>query len=451
MKILANKIPKKVKKLSQKIINRGFDCFLVGGCVRDLILKRPVKDWDITTNATPNDLKKIFKNESLIDVNSSLGTLIVNGIEITTFRKDGKYSNNRRPNKVQWAKTLNEDIKRRDLTINGLAIDLNGNVIDLVGGLSDIKNKKIKCIGNPNERFKEDALRILRAIRFSSVLDFNWDFNTLLAAKKNKNLLKTISKERIREELNKLICGKNFYGVGLLFKDVFFAAIPKLSELDVEHNNPHHYLDVYGHTLLCVQNVQSNDYIDKMAALLHDIGKKQCKSIDCVTYYNHFYGHADKSVEIARQILNELKYSNEDKNKILWLIKQHHYNFNNNIRSLKKWLFKIPHQWDKWEMLNRLLILKKADREAVSNIDNEDNYDEVIKSMTQKIINEDNVFKIKDLEVDGYDVIKFGFKGKEIGIILKDLLNKVIDHKIPNKRERLLNEIGKKNKKVRKA
>ena len=446
MNNLQNKIPQKVKKLCQKIINHGFECFLVGGCVRDLILKKNIKDWDVATNATPNQLKNIFKNEVLIDVNSSLGTLIVNGIEITTFRKDGTYSNKRRPDNVIWAGSLKEDVLRRDLTINGLAMDLKGNIIDLVGGLKDINDKIIRCIGNPDKRFQEDALRILRAIRFASVLGFDCDLNTLISIKRNKYLLQIISKERIREELNKIVCGKDFYKVGLLYKDILFTAVPGLSELDVEHNNHHHFLDVYEHTLLCVVNVKSNQYIDKIAALLHDLGKKQSKTIDNVTHENHFYNHAIKSVEIARNILNTLRYSNQDKNKILWLVKEHGHLFVNSIKVFKRWWATIPNKFDKWEMLNRLLLLRQADRSAVVNTTFSDMSDEQVRAIAKQIITKDNALTIKDLTVDGYDVMKYGFNGKEIGIILHKLLNRIIASEITNDREFLLHEIVKLSK-----
>ena len=306
--------------------SNGFEAFLIGGSVRDYIMGLPIGDIDITTKATPQQVKKVFKDFRVIETGIKHGTVTVlidnEPLEITTYRSEGTYSDNRHPDEVVFSEKLSDDVVRRDFTMNAIAYDFSTGFCDLVGGMNDIKNHTIRCIGNAETRFREDALRILRALRFSSVLAFGIEENTKDAIHNCKDLLKNISAERIREEFTKLICGKNAYNVLQEFSDVISVFIPEIiSCVGFEQQNRHHCYDVYTHTLKAVEKSRPDEII-RLSLFFHDIGKPSVAHFD-ERGEQHYYGHPKKSAELTEKIMTRLRFDNETKNKVLTLVSLH--------------------------------------------------------------------------------------------------------------------------------
>ena len=303
------KLTKGSKEVIKKLNNANFKGYVVGGTCRDHILNRPVTDVDVTTNATPEQILEVFKEYKIYETGLKHGTVTVNVdgemIEITTFRKDGDYLNNRRPVVVEFVDDLKEDLLRRDFTINAICYNEEEGFIDLFGGLEDCKNKIIRAVGNADDRFCEDALRILRALRFCSTLSFKIEEKTSKAIIKNRHLLNNISKERIYVELTKILLGDNVEQVLLEYKQVFFTLFPSLEKCDgFDQKSKFHAYDVFTHIVKSVALAEKDKNV-RLALLFHDIEKPSCFSIDD-NGVGHFYGHQEKSANLAREILNDL-------------------------------------------------------------------------------------------------------------------------------------------------
>lgn len=330
-------IPTEVKKIVRILENKGFQAFVVGGCVRDLILGVEPNDWDIATNANPKQLEKIFPKS--FNVNK-FGTVTVltsskkenlKEIEITTFRTEEKYTDKRHPDKVKWAKTIEEDLSRRDFTVNAIALKIKNNeLIDPFRGQIDLKNKLIRAVGKPEKRFQEDALRLMRAVRFATSLDFNIEEKTLFAIKKNANLLKFISKERVRDEFVKIVMSDNpSRGIELLREtELLKNVVPELMEGYQVSQNKHHIYEVYEHSIKSLQfgaKEGFNKYV-RLAALFHDIGKprvKEGKGADST-----FYNHEIVGAKMTAKILENLKFPKKDIEKIVKLVRYHLFYYN---------------------------------------------------------------------------------------------------------------------------
>ena len=430
----------------------GYEAYLVGGCVRDAILNKVPKDWDITTNATPDEVIKIFSPKyKVLEVGKKYGTVAVvidsNQYEITTYRVDGEYSDNRKPNNVEYTSDIVEDLKRRDFTMNAIAINPNPplKIIDPFNGIDDIYNRTIRCVGNANERFEEDALRILRALRFSAKYGFDIESDTAIALTNNRYLLKNISAERINAELCKILMSDNCGNKVLRkYSSVIRQIIPEIGEMiDFPQNNPHHLYDVWEHTLHCMDYevmrklLYSPDIIVRLAVLLHDIGKPYCYSED-ENKIGHFYGHAKISAEIAEDILTRLKFSNDIKDKVVELIINHDIQFLATKSNIKRTLNRLGE-----EQLRRLLSLREFDIWG-QNRTNESWQTKNLKILSMYkildfIIKENECFKLKDLDINGKDLIELGIpQGRQIGEILNALLIMVIDGEIENKKEKLI-------------
>lgn len=277
-------IPSYVKRAVEILNKNGFEAYAVGGCVRDSLLGKTPHDWDMCTNALPEEICESFKDFHVIETGLKHGTVTVriehNSIEITTYRTDGEYIKHRKPEQVKFVSNLEEDLSRRDFTINALAFSEKSGIVDLFGGVEDLKNGVIRCVGKSERRFDEDALRILRALRFSSTYAFEIEENTSLAIHKMKDLLLEISHERVREELLKILCGKNVLEILENYKDVIFTIIPELAPtLDFEQHSPHHIYDVYHHIIHSVENVENRRDL-RLVMLLHDVGKPKTFTID---------------------------------------------------------------------------------------------------------------------------------------------------------------------------
>lgn len=426
----------------------GFEAFLIGGSVRDYLMGLPVGDIDVTTNATPYEVEDVFKDYNVIETGIKHGTVTVllegEPVEITTYRSEGEYSDNRHPDSVEFSRSLRDDVIRRDFTVNGVAYSFENGFCDLVGGIEDINNGIIRCIGDAETRFREDALRIMRALRFSSVLGFTIEENTKIAIRKCKELLKNISAERIREETVKLICGKNAYEVLGEFSDVLGVILPEIKPLiGFEQINRHHIYDVYTHTLKAMTKSRPSKTI-RLALLFHDIGKPACASFD-EKGEMHFYSHPKKSAEITENIMTRLRFDNDTKNKVVTLVEFHDSpitvqggNYPDR-RRIKRIMSQIGE-----ELIYDLIEIKRCDNSA-QNPDyyrGDEFYGKTLE-MIDEIIGGKECFSVKDLKINGNDLLRMGYKGKEIGETLRICLDGVIDGRIKNDYEEILKFIEK--------
>lgn len=401
----------------------GFEAFLVGGCVRDCLMKKTPNDWDITTNAEASEVKKMFPKSFETGIQHGTITVLQDGmeIEVTTYRIDGEYKDFRRPEQVLFTKNLEDDLSRRDFTINAMAYHPDAGLIDLFHGQADLEKGIVRTVGDADKRFHEDALRIMRCVRFALCLGFDIEPNTYDALKRNVELLNHIAIERIREEMNKmLLCdGK----LALLYEsDILKQILPEVDHcFAISQDNPRHVHTVGEHILLTTRLIR-NDLILRWTAFLHDIGKQDCKTFD-EEGYGRFYGHNEKSYERAKDILNRFKFDNKTKNEILTLIKNHDlgielipYAVKQVVRSVGKDLFPL------------LLEHKRADAKAASPALFEERlaYLDQLEQIYLQV--KDDPIELKDLAVRGSDLNKLGFHGKEIGVILERLLDIVIQY-----------------------
>ena len=440
-------LPNEVIKIFDLFNKHNFKIYLVGGCVRDSLMNRTPHDWDFTTNALPEQMIEICNKENLDFVPTGIKhgtiTIFINsiGFEITTFRTDGNYSDHRHSDEVIFVNDLIDDLSRRDLTINAIAYSINEGIIDPFNGKQHIKDKKIICVNDPIERFNEDALRTLRAIRFSCQLNFSINDNIVNAIKRLSDTIQLISKERIRDELTKiLLTDKPSIGINLLVETKLMQfIIPELLDcVGFNQNNIHHNKDVFMHILGVVDNT-NNNIIVRLAALLHDIGKPKCYTIG-EDGQGHFNDHDSIGSEMSIKILKNLKFDNNTIEKVSVLIKEHmHTGEDYKKPAIKRLINRVGK-----ENLDNLFNLQIADRKASApdfqNIDSILN----MKNISEDILNNNNVLSINSLAINGNDLINIGYQqGKEIGQKLQELLNLVIDEKEPNDRNRLL-ELAKK-------
>ena len=434
-------IPSDANDIIHTLQNHGHSAYVVGGCVRDSIIGRPIHDWDICTSATPSEMLEIFKDKKVIETGLQHGTItvVMNGepYEITTYRIDGDYSDNRRPDSVTFTDSLVEDLKRRDFTINAMAYNDNEGLIDPFGGLKDIEWKKIRCVGSARDRFGEDALRILRAIRFASQLEFVMMPETLYEINQQYNNLENISIERINSEFCKIASSRDFCVQMVLFQDVFALFMPELKDMfDFPQNNPYHDYDVYGHTIHAVEHCESKDLTVRLAVFFHDFGKPHSYQ-DGEDGIRHFKGHGRVSAEITDNIMKRLRFDNETRNNVVELVYYHDTTFEVGKKYVKRWLNKIGEK-----QFRRLLEVRKADilgqkpdyeKERIEKIQN-------IKKLLNEVLQENECFSLKDLAINGEDVKKVMMlkEGKDIGYWLKEILNKVIDGELNNNRDDLI-------------
>lgn len=421
--------------------NAGFEAYIVGGCVRDSVLGNTPKDWDITTNALPDEMLEVFNEYRVIETGIKHGTVtvIINKfpLEITTYRIDGTYSDNRRPDSVSFTSEIKNDLCRRDFTINSMAYNSRNGFVDYFSGENDIKNKIIRCVGNPDTRFNEDALRILRALRFASVLSFDIEERTKESIFLNKHLLKNIAKERISVEFNKILMGNSAKRVLSDYNEIIKVFIPEIKEMiGFNQNNKHHHLDVWQHTLEAINNSEFDINI-RLTMFFHDIAKPLTYTED-LNGVGHFYGHPKLSCEIAKNILKRLKYDNNTIETVYLLISYHDYRVKPEKKSIKRLLGKIGEI-----NFKKLLCVQKADILGQNPILISEKLENIkkVEDLFNKIIEDNMCFSIKDLEVNGNDLMDMGIpKGKIIGEILNKLLEMVIDEKICNNNKILKTE-----------
>lgn len=431
-------MPKNVNTAINLLQSAGFEAYAVGGCVRDSLLGKIPNDWDITTSAKPEDMKSVFINFHCIDTGIKHGTVtvVIDGepLEITTFRLDGEYEDNRHPKSVTFTSDLGADLGRRDFTVNAMAYSKMTGTVDLFGGQNDLKNKIIRCVGDPDRRFNEDALRILRALRFASALDFEIEEKTAQSLLKNCALLGNISEERIAKELLKLVCGKGAKRILTDFAPVLFEILPELQPMyKNSHDNPHHCYDIYEHTLIAVESIDPEPTL-RFAMLLHDCGKPAVKKFD-ENGVAHFYGHQRISAEISAQILARLKVSNKFRDEILFLVSNHdRWELYENTEKMPRYLSKFG-----LDGVLNLLKVMRADVLAQSpeyryRLDQIADAEETAKNLAAQ----KPCLSLSELQINGRTLMDIGIpQGRKLGAVLAQLLDEVIDGVTKNTQEAL--------------
>lgn len=431
-------MPKNVDTAINLLQSAGFEAYAVGGCVRDSLLGKTPNDWDITTSAKPEDMKSVFADFHCIDTGIKHGTVtvVIDGepLEITTFRLDGEYEDNRHPKSVTFTSNLGADLGRRDFTVNAMAYSKMTGTVDLFGGQNDLKNKIIRCVGDPDRRFNEDALRILRALRFASALDFEIEEKTAQSLLKNRALLGNISEERIAKELLKLVCGKGAKRILTDFAPVLFEILPELQPMyKNSHDNPHHCYDIYEHTLIAVESIDPEPTL-RFAMLLHDCGKPAVKKFD-ENGVAHFYGHQRISAEISAQILARLKVSNKFRDEILFLVSNHdRWELYENTEKMPRYLSKFG-----LDGVLKLLKVMRADVLAQSpeyryRLDQIADAEEIAKNLAAQ----KPCLSLSELQINGRTLMDIGIpQGRKLGAVLAQLLDEVIDGVTKNTQEAL--------------
>jgi len=467
------KIPQEVILILKKLNTNKFESYIVGGAVRDLIMGKLAYDWDITTNATPEEIQKLF-SDSYYD--NSFGTVGIPAkdkdlkpIEITTFRTEEGYSDSRRPDKVTWGKSLSEDMERRDFTINAMALGLGSEqnksialttwekttpnefikndppliLIDPYKGASDIKKKKIKAVGDPNERFSEDALRMMRAIRIASELNFGIDPKTKDAIKANSYLINKIARERVRDELFKTLKSNNPYeGLSLLKEtNLMQEILPEMEKtFGVDQKSParHHIYDVGTHSMYALKEVAkiNKDPITRFATLIHDIGKPQTFKVTeqgIITFYNHEIA----SAKIASRIAERLRFSNKQKDKLVKLVRYHQFTLNENQTdtALRRFIRNVTPEY-----LNDMIDLRIGDRLGSGSRETSWRFEDFKKRLTEV---QKQPFTVHDLKITGNDVMQQHNlqPGPKIGEILNNLFEKIEKGELKNNKKELMEEI----------
>ena len=440
------KMPENANRIIKRLQKEGYEAYIVGGCVRDAILNKEPDDWDITTSARPEQVKALFRKT--FDTGIQHGTITVmmpnaesgklEGYEVTTYRVDGKYEDHRRPTSVTFTASLLEDMKRRDFTINAMAYNEEEGIVDHFDGMGDLERHVIRCVGKAQERFDEDALRILRAVRFAAQLDFTIEEQTRLAIERQAELLNDISAERIQVELTKLLLSKHPERLRTAYElGVTAVVLPEFDRMmQTEQNNIHHMYSVGEHTLRVIEQVPAQKVL-RWAALLHDVAKPVTKTKD--EKGDHFYGHNEAGVELARQILMRLKFDNATIDRVKRLVYWHDYAMGAliKLRTFRRGLSKMGA-----DLFEDYICLKRADILGQSTYMRQEKLDrlDVLRDYYTQIIEENQCLSLKDLAVTGKDLItELGMQpGKEIGTTLHTLLDRVLDEPSLNERNVLL-------------
>ena len=440
MRDLKINMPVKVSKIINMLNSAGFEAYAVGGCVRDSVLGREPNDWDITTSAMPEEVKAIFRRT--VDTGIKHGTVTVllgdEGFEVTTFRVDGEYTDHRHPEEVSFTRELEEDLLRRDFTINAMAYSDSTGLVDLYGGINDLEDKLIKAVGDPDARFDEDALRIMRAVRFAAQLGFDIEGRTKEAIIRHTEFLSDVSAERIEAELTKLITSAHpeklidAYELGITG-----VILPEFDmTMGVPQNNPYHKYDVGRHIIAVMQNTPATKMM-RYTALFHDISKPECRTTD-ERGIDHFKMHAVLGADKAREIMRRLKMDNDTIHAVTRLIYWHDYGIKGDVtkRSLRRMMSKLGA-----ENFPDYLAIRRADMAGQSDFRKEEK-DEIyrnIEALYEEIIAEGDCLTIKDLAVNGGDIMKLGIPaGPKIGEILSYLLERVMDDPSLNEKSDLI-------------
>jgi tRNA nucleotidyltransferase (CCA-adding enzyme) len=430
-------IPQEVQYVMQQLNINGYQSYLVGGCVRDMLLSKEPKDFDICTSALPDDVVRIFNHVIPTGLQHGTVTVIVNKmpIEVTTMRKDGIYKDFRRPDAVIFTDKLEEDVMRRDFTINALALDSEYNLYDYVGGMKDLHHQTIRAVGNPDHRFREDPLRMMRCKRLGCQLGFTADESTSGSIVYNSHLIQKVSVERINDELCKILVSDKPVN-GILYLHLWGLLkyiMPELCDCyNFDQHNPNHDKDVFQHTLEVLRNTP-NKLPLRLGALLHDIGKPKCFSIDD-NGIGHFYKHHLIGADMSEEILKRMKFDNKTIETVTILVRYHMDRYDSlKTSNIKKFINRVGK-----ENLDNLFELQIADVKG-SKPPHDFTGIEKLRNQVQEILNKKEPLTVKDLDINGHDLMQLGIKqGKEIGNILNVLLESVLENPNWNNKETLL-------------
>lgn len=431
-------IPAYARKALELLEAAGFEAWCVGGCVRDALRGTEPHDWDICTSAMPDEMMKVFGKHRTIPTGLKHGTLtvIINGeqVEITTYRCDGDYTDHRRPDSVKFVRDIKSDLERRDFTMNAMCVDLRGNILDLFGGREDMQKGIIRCVGEPEKRFDEDALRIFRAVRFAAKTGFEIEEKTAKAALDMRGDLKNVSEERLYSELKALLVQPYAGKVLLEYKEIIGEVIPEAAAcFGFKQNNPHHCYDVWEHIAHSVDNVPADETL-RLAMLFHDIEKPAMFTEDA-NGISHFKGHPLESSKTADKILRRLKSDNRTRERVCAFIAEH----DNRLPPLRKAVRRFLSKYDK-EFFADWLAVRRADTLAQSDYFRREKLEELdeLQKLCETILAEEPCLKLDKLAVRGGDMAALGLKGKEIGQMLDELLLLVVDERVPNEKTALI-------------
>ena len=439
-------LPRNVSVLISRLEQAGFSAYAVGGCVRDSLLSLAPHDWDLCTSALPAQMQEVFRGEHVVETGLKHGTLTVVldhiPYEITTFRTDGAYTDHRHPDSVTFVQDVAGDLARRDFTINAMAYSPRCGLVDLFGGREDLSRRVIRCVGIPRERFGEDALRILRALRFASVYDFSIDPDTEKALRLLAPSLEKIAAERIREELLKLLCGPGAGRILRGFPDVLCCVIPELRPMiGYDQQNHHHSFDLWEHTVQAVENVPPQADL-RLAMLLHDTGKPAVRTLDD-RGEAHYFGHQAVSAEIAERVTDALRCDRETRDRVVNLVRWHDIPLRTESGAVnldRSFLLRRLNRFGEKD-LRALIEIHRADRIATgySSREREDSRTAERMAALDALLAENPCFTLKDLAINGRDLLALGFRGPAVGEMLNRLLEAVMDGQIPNEKEALHN------------
>ena len=438
--------PAPVLAALQRLRQCGFEAWAVGGCVRDSLLGRPPHDWDITTSALPHQTMEVFSGFRLLQTGLHHGTVTLlleeEAIEITTYRVDGPYSDGRRPDSVTFTPNLEEDLARRDFTVNAMAWNPWQGLRDPFGGQNDLSARLIRCVGDAQTRFEEDALRVARAIRFAAQLGFAIHPATASAVHRCAPTISRVARERIWPELVGLCCGPSAVPVLLEYGDVVGAMLPQLQPmLGHPQHNIHHIHDVWQHSVYALGHVEPHPRL-RLAALLHDCGKPACFSMDAQGV-GHFYCHGEHSHRLASQLLKELACPAELRHKICDLVLFHDAMLPLERPKLRRWVAKLGPQG-----VLDLVSLKRADNAAQNPVYNYTEYYDDLEALLRRIIDDGDCCTLAQLAIDGRDILALGVSGSGIGQMLERILADVVDGRLPNHREILLRSAARRAEKL---
>lgn len=437
--------PEEAALLMERLEAAGYETYVVGGCVRDAILGASPHDWDLTTSATPDEIKAALPDFRCLDTGIKHGTVTIAGeklYEITTFRVDGRYSDSRHPDQVIFSRMLRDDLSRRDFTINAMAYSPKRGLVDLFGGMDDLRHGVIRCVGDAGRRMEEDALRVMRAVRFQSKLGFEIEHGTREAVERHIPGLSKVSKERVGSEFLQILSAPHAARAIRENQTLFCALVPALREsLGFAQTDPYHNLDVFEHTLAALEAAEQKrgkfpaEWADaqvRLALFFHDLGKPACRTRD---EGGAFDGHAQKSAEIARASMRTLRFCNEMVNDVCELVMLHDAELGLDRPAVKRWLARLPEI-----QLKRLLKVKECDLAAQTELA-APRLERTVEfwMLARRLLSEHAAFRVKDLAVSGKDLTRQGIPpGKGMGIILKRLLDEVIEENIPNEAPALL-------------
>ena len=437
-------LPREVSGLIDRLEEAGYSAYAVGGCVRDTLLSLHPHDWDLCTSARPEEMQAVFRGERLAETGLKHGTLTVvidhHPYEITTFRTDGTYTDHRHPDSVTFVEDVSGDLARRDFTVNAMAYSPRTGLVDLFGGRRDLENRVIRCVGTPADRFREDALRILRALRFASAYDFTLEAETDKALRLLAPTLKTVAAERIQAELLKLLCGPGAGRILRVYPDVLTVIIPEIGPMvGYDQRNHHHHFDLWEHTVQAVENMPAEPDL-RLTMLLHDTGKPAVCTVDD-RGEAHYRGHQAASAVIAERVTDELRCDRKTRDRVIRLVRYHDIPLRTDSGAVnldRSFLLRRLNRFGE-EDFRALILIHRADRIATGHSPREREDRRMAERIAalDALLAEKPCFTLKDLAVNGNDLQALGLKGPAVGDALKQLLDAVMDGKIPNEKAQL--------------